>query len=888
MNYKSLLFTALAGVMITSACVKNLESPSVTKVREAKAAEMEAAAALNKANAEATVTLANANAALTLAKAEVEKANAAKIAAETELVRINAELARVNVELAKVKVDEEKVKLEILKEQLEQEKIATEQAKAQAEYILKQYEQKMQELIDQMELEALNHQVEMQKALNDLEEALAEYNETERAIILDLYTQIAAGQGELLNANTQLLSLEAYAAQLEANLENPEEVYAELIKKYQGAIKRNEIALEYYRELEGMSSEELSTLSVALWYEYQRILNEANNLDAELRKANKNYWDANSEYNAVSPYNWNMRSAILNNLPYTSEINGEIVSNITEEVLFTPESGYDATLTPAKTNVEALTDHIEALGNKIDEKYIKDVSKKRVNLLYYYEPYYGVISRSIENPMTYAEALEYNDAQIAVVDELLAAVEEKVEAAKAAYEEADQAKKDAYDEYVKAEIEYFQDVEIPLPVAAYNAAEKAANDFNEEVFWPTMWEGMWKGLGGPVEVFEDNIYEAQKAQIAASKDFEAAYKEFEAKQKVTDTKKAALDKLQADYDKLVADARTAEKAMHQAELAYLADPKAETEKAWKEAEETYKKADKAAEEFKSEKLSPADTEYRNAFDESDAAQDTMLTAMGAKKSADEAVDEAKAQLEAKKEYDVRWAAVKLDYEGLQENVVAAKAEYDKWIEEGGHTEKGDAYLEAYEKYNDADSAAEKASYKYQTVLEETHYGSLLQGKSKLEKYGDNSLKSPLAKLEDARVASHENLAESVKTAEDTLAGEEEYTMICEKLVNAYKAKEDAQVIYDETMFAANEAYQQYYTCYNMIYSAENVESSIKECEDNIAALQKQIDYLVSGASDLEKLQTVKREIEQLEKQIAIIEALLESLNKELESHLANL
>lgn len=887
MNYKSLLFTALAGVMITSACVKNLESPSVTKVREAKAAEMEAAAALNKANAEATVTLANANAALTLAKAEVEKANAAKIAAETELVRINAELARVDVELAKVRVEEEKVQLEILKEQLEQEKVRTETAKAQAELQLQMYAAEMQKLIAQMEIDAVIQKVEMQKALTELEKALAEYNENEREIILDLYDQIAAKQTEWIDLNLQLLVKQAQAAQLEATLENPEEVYADIIKGYQSEIKRAEMTLAYLHELEGMSSDELETLKVALDIEAQRIFNETELLYDDYKKAYKNFESAREAYMGVT-YNDEMKSAVAA-LPDTSEKNGEIVSDITEEVLYTPEAGsIFGTLVPGKANVEALTDHIEAHGNKIDEEYIKDVSKKRVNLLYYYEPYYGVNRRSIENPMTYAEALEYNDAQIAVVDELLAAVEEKVEAAKAAYEEADQARKDAFDEMIKAEIEYYQDVEIPLPVAAYNAAVKAANDFFKEVYKPTYMEGSWNGLFNPVEVFEDNIYEAQKAQIAASKDFEAAYKEFEAKQKVTDTKKAALDKLQADYDKLVADARTAEKAMHQAELAYLADPKAETEKAWKEAEDTYKKADKAAKEFKSEKLNLAEGEYRDAFRESDTAQKTMLAAMGVKKSAEDAVVETKAQLEAKKEYDVRWAAVELDYEGLKENVVAAKAERDKWIEEGRHTEKRDAYYEAIEKYNDADIAAEEAYNKYNTVLEETQYGSLLGGKSTLEKYGDNELKSPLAKLEDARVASHENLAKRVKTAEDTLAGEEEYTMVCEAAVNAYNAQKEAYELYSETYKAYNDAKTQYDACVTMLEKAEKLEAQIAECEANIAYYKGKIDYYMSGADSAVKLIYLEEEIVNLQNKIEILDAILDSLVAELNSRLENL
>lgn len=885
MNYKSLLFTALAGVMITSACVKNLESPSVTKVREAKAAEMEAAAALNKANAEATVTLANANAALTLAKAEVEKANAAKIAAETELVRINAELARVDVELAKVRVEEEKVRLEILKEQLEQEKVRTETAKAQAELQLQIYAAEMQKLIAQMEIDAVRQKAEMQKALTELEKALAEYNENEREIILDLYDQIAAKQTEWINLNLELLVKQAQAAQLEAALENPEEVYADIIKGYQSEIKRAEMTLAYLHELEGMSSDELETLKVALDIEAKRIFNETELLYDDYEKALEKFESAREAYWDVT-YNDKMKSAVAA-LPHTFEnANDEIVSDITEEVLYTPEAGSTwGTLVPGKANVEALTNHIEALGNKIDESYIEAVTDKCIDFLYYYKPYNGVYGQSVKNPMTYAEALEYNDTQIAYVDELLASVEGKVEAAKAAYEEADQARKEAYDEYVKAYIEYRQDVEIPLPVAALNAAQTEMENFYVTVYEPTKWEGDY--LPYSVEAAEDNVYYAEKDQIAAAKAFEDAYKEFEAKQKVTDAKKAALDKLQAESDKLFADARTAEKAMHQAELAYLADPKAETEKAWKDAEEAYHKADDAAWAFKFEKLNPANREYWSAYNESDAAQNTMLAAMDAKKSAEEAVDEAKAQLEAKKEYDVRMAAVQLDMDGLNENYVAAYAEYEKWRDAGEHTEKGDAYNEAEQKYYDAWDAASEASNKYQTILEETHYDSLVYNKSVLESISDG-YKNTLAYLEEARLASHEELAELAKTAEDTLAGEEEYTMICEKAVASYSALKDAIAMYEETWTAYEDAYAQYEACVAMLEKAENLEAQIAECEAKIAYYKGEIDYYMSGAGADVALIHLEDQIIDLELKIELLEVILDNLVAELNSHLANL
>ena len=95
-----LIALSLAGIILLPSCVKDIESPSVTAVREAKAAELQSIASLNNANAQAAITLANAEAALKAAEAKSKEAEAQKIAAEAELIKVQAELEAVRVEIS--------------------------------------------------------------------------------------------------------------------------------------------------------------------------------------------------------------------------------------------------------------------------------------------------------------------------------------------------------------------------------------------------------------------------------------------------------------------------------------------------------------------------------------------------------------------------------------------------------------------------------------------------------------------------------------------------------------------------------------------------------------------------------------------------------------------
>ena len=155
---KQLFALTLAGLILLPACVKEVESPSVTAARQAKAEQLASITALNNANAQAQLTLANAEAALKAAEAKAKEAEALKISAETELIKVQAELAAVEVEIAKVKLEKEKVALEIKKAELEAKLVELETLKAQAEVAKKQAAADLERLAIDIQTQLLKSQ----------------------------------------------------------------------------------------------------------------------------------------------------------------------------------------------------------------------------------------------------------------------------------------------------------------------------------------------------------------------------------------------------------------------------------------------------------------------------------------------------------------------------------------------------------------------------------------------------------------------------------------------------------------------------------------------------------------------------------------------------------
>lgn len=106
MKFKALFAGVLIGAIALSSCVKNVESPEVTALRNARADEIRALAEYHRAEAAAATTLANAQAALYQAQAayiaaqtQTEQANAASAMAQAEIDLQRAQYAKELAEL---------------------------------------------------------------------------------------------------------------------------------------------------------------------------------------------------------------------------------------------------------------------------------------------------------------------------------------------------------------------------------------------------------------------------------------------------------------------------------------------------------------------------------------------------------------------------------------------------------------------------------------------------------------------------------------------------------------------------------------------------------------------------------------------------------------------
>lgn len=218
MKQKSLFAAVLTGLLCLSACVKNVESPEVTALRNARADEIRANAELLRANADVQ----KAQAEYLKAQAAYQQAYAAYMAAQTE-----TEKALAAQQLAQA-----------------------EQAKVNAKYA--------------MEIAEITHQVNMLTAQQNLANAIAQGKLNANANLLTLVNQYSTASNTLFTYKTQyqaaldaIANYEEQIEDLEAGLTDPEETNAKNIAKWQAEIARLKKQLEAIKAYQTASPKEL-------------------------------------------------------------------------------------------------------------------------------------------------------------------------------------------------------------------------------------------------------------------------------------------------------------------------------------------------------------------------------------------------------------------------------------------------------------------------------------------------------------------------------------------------------------------------------------------------------------------------------------------------------
>ncbi len=291
-----MIIASFMGLLALSACIDGVESPSVTAVRDAKTAELQSIAAMDKAEAEAMVALANAEAALKAAMAEAEAAYAERAAAlvaaealEQQLIDLQKELLTLQTEEARLANQAEQARLEA---ELEAEKVR----QADAEAALEQIKAQMELAKIQNEAALAEAELALKKADNALaaiEEALANAKtEAERAEILAQqakYQAYSIAYADALDfyisVKQELNSLNWRLLQANNDLTSVQELKNEAIADNNVTIAEYNVYIENFKK-------------------YQNYSENVDALKAEYTLASRNYYQILDAYNSkVAEYN---------------------------------------------------------------------------------------------------------------------------------------------------------------------------------------------------------------------------------------------------------------------------------------------------------------------------------------------------------------------------------------------------------------------------------------------------------------------------------------------------------------------------------------------------------------------------------------------------------
>lgn len=229
MKKKLMMVAVLLGALTLGACVDDNESASVTAIRNAKAAQLEAMAAVDNANAAAITAAAEAEAAIKAAQARLKAAQADK--AEQELEEAKQEFA-LELEALKAKYEAQVARFNSLKAQYEQNLWYNEDQTVKKVYDA--YAQALENINDltraKLEAQVSKAQAEAEviSAEETVKQMLANYNKqlTQQQNLLAKLQEMQAMQPSTEDYEKQMVELEKQAYDIVVN-QRPEAEAAE-------------------------------------------------------------------------------------------------------------------------------------------------------------------------------------------------------------------------------------------------------------------------------------------------------------------------------------------------------------------------------------------------------------------------------------------------------------------------------------------------------------------------------------------------------------------------------------------------------------------------------------------------------------------------------------
>lgn len=623
MQNKTLFAALLVGALCLSSCVKNVESESVTAVRNAKAKQIESIAKLNEATAQAEIIKANAEATIAEAQAKLLEAQAKQAEANAALIQAQAELQAVNIQIQLVKLEEEKVILQAKKAELQKLIAEYEAAIALAEAQMQEYLNRLANAEAQAEIDALKNQAELLKQEKLLAAAAADLEDELRARVTTVWNKYSTAVNNYNTKAVELVKKEAQLAKLQAKaVDNREITYDEIVAQ-EAKIARLEEELEVMEEYLEMTSDEIKELIEPA----REALIAANTAQAEASAiktaANNEYNTLNGKakeyeqgwYNNFKNFVYN-HSSLYQKFYFVSNKYNEETERYESGLYFYQEEGTDLSqiFVPLWTNDEYGYGYLEEKEFAIYPEPVEGVRATNtvsIPAVIKFNPaqiftenfdqYFKVlVDNQKKNAETQKEQLkinydarvEYVEGKITALKGELAAYADYVEAAKPEIQEARnailkaeediekadadrKAKQAAYNNYVKSQAsissqaENERDKSDALKIAEENL-RKAQMDFSEKNF--TVEE-----LKAKIELDTYNLYLADSTAAKRQREYNVA------KEKVTTeivtakndaiaavtTQKGVIATAQANFDAAV-------EAFRAAMVVYTATPSAAT------------------------------------------------------------------------------------------------------------------------------------------------------------------------------------------------------------------------------------------------------------------------------------------------------------------------
>ena len=861
---KNLIALSLVGIMLLPSCVKDIESPSVTAVRDAKAAELQSIAELNNANAQAALTLANAEAALKVAEAKAKEAEAQKLAAETELIKVQAELEAVNVEIAKVKLEEEKVQLEIKKAELEAKLIQLENLKAQAELLQAQVAAELERLSVELEEALLRAKISLLEAQKAYNQAAADLDNDGLITLANTYFSACEA---LYEAQSQLAQDKVTLTRLENGLVDLQQAKAEQIlanKRVIAQIKTYAEKLEGLRstpieDLMAMESEALSAMLDAYIVADERA--------EELGAAEEAWfeaWNTLPDYAIANPSFLAYQSGLD---IYPSYEDNKLVYSFYHEderiILYSPQYVEDEWI-DVEGDIFDETTVIAGVADKdafnlLAEDAVNAENERHENEIDYYESRIENYQNWLDRYSTALNSIE------SVLDEYRADVESANEEVAAAADEQESAGNAYYDylykEYAGAYMEQ---------IRAYQTTEEQLNAA-VNAYWDVQYQ-IWNLSS--VEFYKDQIrfWEEQVAiqqnAVAAAEEgvSEADAAAVETAQAALDAQKAVVAAKQAAYDEAYA-------AMRAALLANLADPTTENQAAYDEA---LAASDAAEAALQTETNKLPDLEYALQ-----AATEVYQSELQAVEDAQYWLEEYtnylndySEQLEKRIALEEELEANELAMNEAQEAYDAAREQLPESEElselESAMNDADYAFWDAFWKFSDA---SQKLQYEMEREIPGTgvSYSGLVQrvdnANRRIEDYEniiENENENYAANLESLAAWKEEIAAMFAEEAAYNAA----VTELNDVLMAAWKDAFAANVVAENE---AAEAEAQYDAIAAALDDEISLEEEIADCEAEIADLEAENADLSRIESQEILIERYKNRIAALETKVSILE-----------------